>query len=70
MKTDREEPIVDVIAVYKRIHKAVKRRTGTRLTYMEAAAIWHDGAVQQAVETAEYEAEEPVATRIRKEGNQ
>ena len=48
----------DVIKVYNRIEKAAKRGTGMRLTNSELWDIWGDGAVRQAVETADYEDEQ------------
>lgn len=52
-----EHEIADVISVYLRIQKAYKRGTGTRLAWSEVAAIMCDGAVMQAIDTAEEEAE-------------
>jgi hypothetical protein len=45
----------DVIALYRRLEKSHKRGVGTRLTRDEVAAIMCDGAVRQAMETADYE---------------
>ncbi len=50
--------IADVIEVYKRIFKAARKGKGIRLTLEEVLVITCDGAVQQAVETAEVEADE------------
>lgn len=50
--------IKDVVKVYRKILKASRSGKGVRLSWHEVTAIACDGAVQQCVETAEYEEEE------------
>ena len=52
----------DVIEVYKRISDACRKGKGLRLSWEEVSAIACDGAVQQAIDTADDEAREAEAT--------
>jgi len=45
----------DVIKVYKRLAKAVLAGKGVRLSWEEVHAITCDGAVRQAIDTADEE---------------
>lgn len=47
---------VDVVTTYKRIFAAVGKGKGVRLSLDECVSISCDGAAQQCVEQAEYEA--------------
>lgn len=59
---------LDVIPVYKRIEKACRLGNGIRLSWQEVCAIWHDGAVRQAVETADDEERRAALALADKEG--
>ena len=51
----KNSEIVDVISVYKRIVESSRKGKGIRLSWEEACAVTCDGAVRQALDTAEDE---------------